>query len=272
MNKTLRKYKGFEGKASKKFLRLFFISIIAMLYCYILLIWKPSTYVSLLETTGPIQYLKIAVTIILAVILAVRIDIEFLRAKKYNEEQIRDYELWNKFFLHFAFLKTGSGSEKAQVMEVLRYLEDSELKQTLTDIYEENATIKDAHNQIVLKYPYPQVKTFFAESEDALVKGADGNRLMQKTALYIDKYINDITVYQAEKKNNYLMSMAFLIVVTILTLLVKLFFAGVFIDFAGTLIGFIVLIAYLITIVNLFIKVKREVNKPLINFGGEDNE
>ncbi len=272
MRDTLRKYKRYEGRAITKISQLFLIAIITLLYLFVIFIWTPDTYVSVLGVNNILKYIKIGITIILAIYVAVQMDINFVRAPRYSKQQIKDYELWNKFFLHYAFLKTGSGSEKSQVLEVLRYLEDNDLKETLTEIYEENTSLKDAHNQIIEKYPYPQVKTFFAESEDALVRGADGNHLMQKTALNIDKYINDVANYEKEKVNSYKMSLILLITVVVLTIIVKLAFADTFIMFADSITGFLILVIYTVVLTKLFVKIKKAVNKPLLSFGGEDNE
>lgn len=272
MRDALKKYKNYEGKAITKFSQLFLIGLITFGYLYFVLIWTPETYVSILDTHRAFNTIKVIITIVLSLYIAVQLDTKFFRAPKYSLQQIKDYELWNKFFLHFAFMKTGSGSEKAQVLEVLRYLEDSELKQTLTDVYEQTTTMKDAHNQIIEKYPYPQVKTFFAESEDALVKGADGNRLMQKTALNIDKYINDITAYEAGKSNSYMMSLLLICAVIVLTFLLKLGFAESFISLANTYTGFAALLIYFIALTRVFILNKTAMYNPLLKFGGEDNE
>lgn len=272
MKDTLKKYKSYEGSTITKISQLFLITIGVLIYLYIVLLWTPSTYVSILGANQVVKYIKIIITIILAIYIAVQLDLNFMRAPKFSKKQINDYELWNKFFLHFAFMKTGSGSEKSQVLEVLRYLEDSSLKQTLTDVYEENTSLKEAHNEIVEKYPYPQVKTFFAEAEDALVKGADGNRLMQKTALNIDKYINDISNYEENKINNYKMSSILLAVVFILTLVTKIGFSEVFINFSELYIGFAILVCYFVFITKQLVKAKTAVNSSLIHFGGERDE
>lgn len=272
MKDTLNKYKRYEGTAFTKLAQLFLITIIAIAYVYIILIWTPETYVSILGAGATVKYIKIAISVILAIYMAVQIDINFIRAPKFGNQQIKDYELWNKFFLHFAFMKTGSSNEKSQVLEVLRYLEDSELKQVLTEVYEENTSLKDAHNAIVQKYPYPQVKTFFSEAEDALVRGADGNRLMQKTALNIDKYINDIASYNANKLNSYKMTLILLITTAVLTVAVKIGFSEAFIGFSQSYTGFTILVLYLILLTRLFVNSKRSVNSALIHFGGDDNE
>lgn len=272
MRDTLKKYKSYEGSIFTKFSQLFLITLGVLIYLYVILIWTPDTYVSILGNNNIFKYIKIIVSIILAVYIAIQIDINFVRAPKYSKKQISDYELWNKFFLHFAFMKTGSGSEKSQVLEVLRYLEDSSLKQTLTDVYEENTSLKEAHNVIIEKYPYPQVKTFFAEAEDALVKGADGNRLMQKTALNIDKYINDISNYEENKINSYKMSSILLIAVFVLTLIAKIGFSEVFIGFSQSYVGFIVLVAYFVFMIKQLVYAKRDVNNSLIHFGGSRHE
>lgn len=272
MKDTLNKYKRSKGTKISKFSQLFLITIASLVYVYIVLIWTPPTYVSILGTNNVVKYLKLIISIILAIYIAVQIDINFIRAPKFGRKQIKDYELWNKFFLHFAFMKTGSSNEKSQVLEVLRYLENSELKQTLTDVYEQNTSLKDAHNAIIEKYPYPQVKTFFSESEDALVRGADGNRLMQKTALNIDKYINDISSYNQDKINSYKMTLILLITTVVLTLIAKIGFSGAFIGFSESNTGFIILVLYLILITRLFVNCKRSVNSPLVHFGGDDHE
>lgn len=272
MKDTLNKYKQSKGSKISKILQFLLIMVGCITYVLILLIWTPETYVSILGTSNVVKYLKIGISIVLAIYIAIQIDVNFLRAPKYGHKQIEEYELWNKFFLHFAFMKTGSSNEKSQVLEVLRYLEDSELKQTLTDVYEQNTSLKDAHNAIVQKYPYPQVKTFFSESEDALVRGADGNRLMQKTALNIDKYINDISSYNQSKLNSYKTSLILLITVVILTLVAKVGFNVAFIEFSESNTGFIILGLYLILITKLLVKIKRNANRPLIDFGGDDHE
>lgn len=272
MKDTLKKYKSYEGNKITKISQLFLITVGVLIYLYIVLLWTPSVYVSILGVNQVVKYIKIIITIILAIYIAVQLDLNFVRAPKFSKKQINDYELWNKFFLHFAFMKTGSGSEKSQVLEVLRYLEDSTLKQTLTEVYEENTSLKEAHNEIIEKYPYPQVKTFFAEAEDVLVKGVDGNHLMQKTALNIDKYINDISNYEENKINNYKMSSILLVVVLILTLVTKIGFSEVFINFSELYIGYAILVCYFVFITKQLVKVKTAVNSSLIQFGGERDE
>lgn len=271
MKDTLNKYRKSKGGKLSKLSRLLLLAICAFLYVYIILIWTPETYALILEDTV-FKYTKLVVSCLLAIYIAVQLDINYLRAPKLGMKQIKDYELWNKFFLHFAFLKTGSSNEKSQVLEVLRYLEDSELKQTLTEVYEENTSLKDAHNVIVEKYPYPQVKTFFSEAEDSLVRGADGNRLMQKTALNIDKYINDISNYNKDKLNSYKVTKILLWTVVVLTLVAKVGFTQAFIGFTESYIGFAILVGYLVILTKLFINSKRSANSALIDFGGDSNE
>lgn len=249
----------------------FLVVVLTIAYMYIVMIWSPETKVTLLENST-FKYIKIGVSVVLALYVAYQLDSNYFRAPKYSLKQIEDYELWNKFFLHFAFLKTGSSNEKAQVLEVLRYLEDSELKQTLTEVYEQNASLKDAHNKIVEKYPYPQVKTFFSEAEDSLVRGADGNRLMQKTALNIDKYINDITMYTNEKHTSFIMTRILLWTIVVLTMLTKIGFNQAFIGFSDTYTGLILLVGYFILLTKLFVKSKASASSALIQFGGDDNE
>lgn len=272
MKETLRKYKRCEGSKFSKFSRLLLIIILTSLYLYCVLIWTPETFVTILGTNKIFMYFRILATLLLAIYIAVQLDLNVMRSPKFSRDQIKDYELWNKFFLHFAFLKTGSGSEKAQIQEVLRYLEDSELKQTLTEVYEETTTLKEAHTQIVEKYPYPHIKTFFAEAEDALVRGADGNKLMQKTALHIDKYINDITCYEDNKTNSYYITFAMLVTTVVLTVVAKLLFADTFINVCGTYSGFLGFIIYFLILTRLFVKAKIAVNRPLLHFGGNEYE
>lgn len=270
MKDTLKKTK--KQKSSKStYITTFLVFIVTIAYMYVVMIWSPETKVTLLENST-LKYIKIGVSVVLALYVAFQLDRKYFRAPKYSSKQIEDYELWDKFLLHFAFLKTGSSNEKAQVLEVLRYLEDSELKQTLTDVYEQNISLKDAHNEIVEKYPYPQVKTFFSEAEDSLVRGADGNRLMQKTALNIDKYISDITTYTKEKQNSFILTRILLWTVVILTVVAKVGFNQAFNGFADTYTGIIILVGYFILLTRLFIKSKENANSALIHFGGDDNE
>ncbi|WOO87054.1 hypothetical protein RZE82_08040 [Mollicutes bacterium LVI A0039] len=272
MKETLKQYKQSKGTRQGKIMQSFVLVVLSLLYFYFILIWTPDTYVSILGNDQFFDYIKYGCAIILAVYTAVQLDANYFRAPKFSSKQIEDYEMWNKFFLHFAFMKTGSGSEKSQVNDVLRYLEDSELKQTLKEVYEETTTLKDAHIKIVEKYPYPQVKTFFSEAEDALVKGADGNRLMQKTALNIDKFINDLSGYEKQKQSSFKVTIALLSSVSALTLVAKLLFAEVFIDFTNTYVGLVILILFFIMINSLFVLAKRFLNRPLLTFGGGSNE
>lgn len=271
MKDTLNKYKKAKGTKATKIARLLLTLVIVFLYLYTVIIWTPETYALILQDTK-LKYIKIVVSIILAIYMAIQFDINYIRAPKFGTKQIKEYELWNKFLLHFAFLKTGSSNEKAQVFEVLRYVEDSKLKDDLTEVFEQNPSLKDAHNVISEKYPYPQIKTFFSEAEDSLVRGADGNKLMQKTALNIDKYVNDIIAYNNEKQNSFKVTRIILWVITILTLVVKFGFSKAFIDFTESYTGFIVLVAYFVLLTKLFINNKRSASSALIHFGGEDNE
>lgn len=269
MQEALKRYKMAKDSTLSKVVKLLIILTLSVGYFYMILLWKPETYIDLLGVSKFISYLKIAMMVGLAIVVGLMIEIYFIRAPKYSQKYLKDYELWNKFFLHFAFMKTGSGSEKAQALDVLRYLEDGELKQTLTEVYEQTTSLKEAHQQIILKYPYPQVKTFFSESEDALVKGADGNRLMQKTALNIDKYINDILFFEKSKVVNYRMSLIMLCATFVLMLLAKLLFADVFIGFTDSITGLTLLAIFYISQTYLVIRTKRGVNKPLNKFGGD---
>lgn len=272
MKEIIRKYKKAKGTRLAKVGQLLLVSLITVMYLYIVILWTPETYVSISLTSVMFKYIKVVLVIILGIYMAIQFDINFIRSPKVGYQQLQDYELWNKFFLHLAFMKTGSSNEKSQVLEILNYLEDSELKETLNAVYEENASLKDAYNQIIEKYPYPQVKTFFSESEDALVKGADGNRLMQKTALNIDKYIGDIRMYNDEKNTSYKVSIGLLTSVLILVLIMKIGFGQIFISFADSYIGIAILICFFIYITKLITKVRREAYSSLIKIGGEDNE
>lgn len=271
MKDTLNKYRQAKGGNLAKIVRLLLILILAFLYVYVVIIWTPGTYAVILQNTK-FKYIKIIVSIILAIYIGVQFDINYIRAPKFSTKQIKEYELWNKFLLHFAFLKTGSSNEKAQVLEVLRYLEDSELKESLTEVFEENTSLKDAHNVIVDKYPYPQIKTFFSEAEDSLVRGADGNRLMQKTALNIDKYVNDITVYNNEKHKSFKVTKILLWTITLLTLVAKVGFSNAFMDFTESYTGFVIIVVYLVILTKLFVSTRRSASSALIHFGGEGNE
>lgn len=272
MKDTITKLRSIKVSRSKKIMQLLALAICSFFYFYFILIWSPSTYVELIGANPILDYIKLGVTCIFAIYIAVKLYVDYFKAEDPIARQLEELEMWNKFFLHFAFLKTGSSNEKNQVFEILEYLEDSELKTNLIDTYEENVSLKDAHNQIIEMYPYPQVKTFFAETEDALVKGADGNRLMRKTALNIDKYINDVTNYEKEKINSYKMSTILLSTVMILMIFVKIGFGSAFIDFANSNLGFILLLVFFIAIIKLFIAAKHRVNSPLLSFGGEDIE
>lgn len=270
MKDTLNKSKKQKSK-NISYLSTFMVIICTLIYIYIVFIWTPATYVTLLQSSM-FKYIKIGVSVVLAAYIIYQLDRKYFKASNDSLHQIEDYELWNKFLLHFAFLKTGSSNEKAQVLEVLRYLDDSELKQTLTDVYEQNASLKDAHNEIVEKYPYPQVKTFFSEAEDSLVRGADGNRLMQKTALNIDKYINDITTYNSEKQNSFIITRILLWTVVILTIVAKIGFSQAFIGFSDSYTGLALLVGYFVLLTNMFVKSKKRASSALIQFGGTVNE
>lgn len=272
MSEIIKKYKNYNEKKSTKIIRFILIYILIFSYLYFILVWSPDTYVSLINTSKIDKLIRGIITFGLSLYITLEIDINFFQVEKSNDIQIDEYNLWSKFLLHFAFLKTGTSNEKTQVFEVLSYVEDSQLKADLSNIYENSQTLKDAHNEIIKKYPYPHIKTFFAESEDALVNAEDREYQLQKTTMHINKYMEDIKKYKSEKQKSYNVAFVTIMLLVVLTAVGKITLANIFLDFTMKYTTFAILIIYCICLVKLLTKAKKELNKTLVNFGDEHVE
>lgn len=244
--------------------------LIMFLYLYFIIVWTPKSYVPSLELSYISDKIKLIIIIVTSIILSLIFVLQTHNSKAKGLSEIEDYQMWNKFLLHYAFMKTGAGSEKEQVFEILMYLDDCKLKDDLTIIYTESQTLKDAHNQICEKYPYPQIKTFFSETEDALIKVKDGENLIQKTALNIDKYINDIKVYNQAKKDAFNISSSLIIIIFILMFGVKIGFSDAFINFTNSYVTLSILILFYILTLQCFVMVKKKMDETMIEFGGKN--
>lgn len=272
MKEIINFYRGQRGSKKRKLSRLFFIFIIVFAYNFFFLVWHPQTFVSILGSTQIITIAKLIVALLLSGYISLMLDMHFFRKQNNLKRQIRDFRMWNKFILHFAFLKTGSSDEKNKVLDSLKYLEESKLKDSLYQIYDESESLKDAHQKVYEKYPYPQIKTFFSEAENALVSGVDENALMQRTALNIDKYVRDLIDYEESKEVGYKTSVSLIILVFGLLALAKILLPEVVNTMGSTIGGFIVMTCGVCLLHLLLVKVKAAYVSPLVTFGGDDNE
>ncbi len=271
MNKLITFYRKQKGNKRRKLAQLFLLFILVLGYTYFVTMWAPESYVSLVGAQKHVL-VKYIVIIAFSVIVAIRLDMHIVRSSFNLRKQITELEMWNKFILHFAFLKTGSSDEKTQVLDTLKYLEDNELKDQLIEIYENNTSLKDAHQAIYDRYDYPQIKTFFAEAENSLVHGYDENELMKKSALYIDNYVTKLNVYCDAKEAGYKISRSLIAVVLILIPAIKVLFSSVTIDFTSSISGMVLSLVILYVIISLLINAKRQYTRPFIGFGGDDLE
>ncbi len=272
MKDIAQKYKQMKGTKSSKIIKFLLIFLVVGLYVYLLLFWTPQTFATLLKQKNLWTTIRVLIAIYVVIYISLQLDIKFFRALRYSKRHIEDYEFWNKYLLHLTFMKTGSASEQMQVLEVLQYLEDNTYKREIEAIYESTPSIKEAHNKIVEKYPYPHLKTYFAESENALVIASDDKERLKVTTLNIDKYLNDMIFYKDAKIKSYKMTMALLSIVTILLLVIKFLFNTVYINFVQGPFGFLIICVFLIILTKLFISARYKFNKPLVTYGGTIDE
>ncbi len=272
MKSIIQFYRGQKGSKMTKFLRLLLIFTVVASYCYFVLIWQPETFVSVLGTNKKYMLLQVIIVVFFSIYLSIQLDMKFLRRENKILKQIREFQMWNKFILHFAFLKTGSHAEKDKVIDSLKYLEDGQLKDDLERIYEARDSLKTAHSQIYDRYPYPQIKTFFSEAEHSIVAGVDEKALMQKTALNIDKYVSDLVEYEEAKAIGYKTSISLIVIVLILLAASKVLMPDIINGFTSHFTGFLVVLIVILLISKLVVKAKKDYVAPLVIFGGDDNE
>lgn len=239
-------------------------------YLYLLFFWHPATYVNI-STNSHLFIVKIICCVLFAILWTLYLQSKFFQTTPIGTKQVDDYNFWNKFILHYAFMNNTNAVEKQQVLTSLQFLEESERKSQLIEIYNQADSIKEAHSKITEIYPYPHIRTFFSESESVLVNG-DDNKLIQKSALYIDGYFNDINRFEQSKSIAYKTSLSFVSLAFILLLVAKLTFGQIINDFLNTFEGFIIFLLALSILCYLLVTLKQRLNRPLIVFGGEVNE
>lgn len=246
------------------------LAISLFTYLYLLLFWHPAEYVNILANPT-LTGLKVCVAIIFVIIWVYLLNKYYLQVQRVGKKHVDDYNFWNKFVLHYAFMKVQSISEREQILLNLKFLDDSPAKEELIKIYTESDNLKEAHSRIVEKYPYPHLRTFFSETESVLING-DDNNLVQKSALYIDSYYNDIKLFEEEKEKAYKTSNAFIVISLVLILIIKVLFGTVMIDFIDSFEGFAIILTLISVLLLLLIGLKRRLNRPLLTFGGQSDD